>query len=81
MTLIVTQTISLAGAALILTAYVAAQLGWLRTEQPAYGVLNLVGAGLLTYVAVVESQIGFIVLEGVWTVVSAITLLRRRPAP
>jgi hypothetical protein len=71
-----TQIISLLGAALILAAYVAPQLGWMRPGSTAYNALNIVGSGLLAYVAIVESQYGFIALEGVWAVVSLYALLR-----
>ena len=70
------QIISLLGAALILAAYVAPQLGRMRPGSTAYNVLNLVGSALLAYVAIVESQYGFIALEGVWAVVSLYALLR-----
>lgn len=71
------QVISLIGAALILFAYASIQLGWLRSGQPLFNVLNLVGSAALTYVAVVESQLGFMVLEGTWAVLSAVALVRR----
>jgi hypothetical protein len=46
-------------------------------------VLNTVGAALLLVVAVASRQAGFILLEGVWTAISAAALwrlLRSRPA-
>jgi hypothetical protein len=74
------QIISLLGAALILVAYVAPQLGRMRPGSTVYNALNLVGSALLAYVAIVESQYGFIVLEAVWAVVSLYALLRPRAA-
>jgi hypothetical protein len=40
--------------------------------------MNLVGALLLTWIALVDSRWGFIVLEGTWALASIPPLLRRR---
>ena len=78
------QVISVMGAVLILTPFAASQLGRLKTSDLSYQVMNLIGAATLTAVAVLESQYGFILLEGVWTIMSAIGLrrviLQRQPA-
>lgn len=72
-----TQVVSIIGSILILGAYFALQRGMLRSEQRGYSVLNFVGAALLAWVAVVEWQIGFIVLEGTWALLSLPGMLRR----
>ena len=72
MTLI--DIIELVGAALILTAFAGAQRGRLDAHSVLYLVLNMVGAGLLTTAAAAHRSWGFLVLEGVWTVVSAVSL-------
>ncbi|RMH12664.1 MAG: hypothetical protein D6701_13235 [Gemmatimonadetes bacterium] len=77
------QTVSLIGAALVLAAYVANHRGWLTAEHRLYNALNLLGAGLLCWVAVVDRRAGFIVLEGIWAAVALPPLLglgRRRGA-
>ena len=74
------QIVSLVGSLLILAAYVAGQRGLMRPEQRTYVVLNFVGSVILTYVAIAEEQWGFLLLEGVWALVSGYTLLRP-PAP
>jgi len=72
------QLLSLTGAACILTAYVANQRGRLGPDRRLYSVLNLVGALLLLWVAIVDLRWGFILLEAVWAAVSIPPLLRPR---
>lgn len=64
------QVISVLGALAILGAFAANQLGWIRPSQLSYALANFVGAGILTVVAAVDRQIGFVVLQGAWTLVS-----------
>jgi hypothetical protein len=70
------QIVSVIGALLILAPFAASQLGRLKTSTLSYQLMNLVGAGILTAIAVLESQYGFILLEGVWTLMSLIGLRR-----
>ena len=64
------QVISVLGALAILGAYAANLLGWLGPANLSYSVANLIGSGILTFIAVVDQQLGFIILEGVWALVS-----------
>jgi hypothetical protein len=73
----VDQAVSVAGAIMILVAYTANQAGWLDRVHPAYSWLNLVGALILTIVAYRAQQWGFVLLEGVWTIVSVPPIFRR----
>ena len=70
------QAISIAGAVVILVAYGANQAGWLDRTRPLYSVLNLVGSVILTVVAYRSAQWGFVLLEGVWAVISVPPLIR-----
>lgn len=70
------QILSLLGAGLILGAYVANLRGWTGPQRVSYGLANLVGALILAWVAVVDRRAGFILLEGVWALVSVPPLLR-----
>jgi hypothetical protein len=70
------QVISVFGALAILGAYAADQLGWINPSRLSYSVANFIGAGILTFVAVVDEQIGFIVLQGAWTLVSLWGIVR-----
>jgi hypothetical protein len=64
------QAVSVLGALLILLAFAANQLGRVGTSDLSYQISNLVGSVILTTVAVIEAQLGFILLEGAWALVS-----------
>ena len=75
------QLVQIAGALAVLSAFVLAQAGRLTTDARTYLVLNLVGSGVLAVDAALGREWGFLLLEGVWAVVSGIALMRtvRRP--
>jgi hypothetical protein len=64
------QLVSMVGAVLILSGYLALQRGWLGRETRAYNALNFFGSALLAYAAVRNWNLGFIVLEGAWALLS-----------
>jgi len=64
------QIVSVIGSIIILGAYFALQRGLIRSDQRMYSAFNFFGAGLLAWVAVVEWQVGFILLEGTWALLS-----------
>jgi len=72
------QAVSFVGAMLILVAYVGHQMGWMDSRKAAYNLLNAVGSGILAYIAFHPFQLGFVVLETVWTLVSIYAWLRPR---
>lgn len=65
------QAVQIIGAMLILAAYVGAQQGRLKFDSAQFLGMNMVGAAILAVVAFVNRDIGFLLLEGVWTWVSA----------
>ena len=78
------QAISVLGALAILGAFAANMFGWIRPSNLLYSVANFLGSAVLTVVAVVDRQLGFILLEGTWAVVSlwgVYSALRGRHAP
>jgi hypothetical protein len=72
--------VQVGGSLLILVPFALAQLGRWRTDAPAYVWLNLVGSSVLALDAWHGGQWGFLLLEGVWALVSAWSLVRRAPA-
>jgi hypothetical protein len=74
--------VSLAGALLVLGAYIGNLFHWLDSDRATYAALNAVGSGLLGYVALKSSPLGLILIEVAWTLISLValgrSLLRRR---
>jgi hypothetical protein len=63
--------VQIAGAVLILVAFLASQSGRVETRSRAYLTLNLVGSVVLAYDALHGREWGFLLLESVWAAVSA----------
>lgn len=75
---VLTQVASFAGALMILVAYAGHQMGWMKSAKPIYNILNAVGSGILGYIAFDPFQLGFVVLEAAWVLISIWALWRHR---
>lgn len=69
------QLVQVAGSLLILAGFAAAQAGRLSIDSSLYLVLNFVGSAILAVLAWIDQQWGFLLLEGVWAVVSLWSLI------
>ena len=72
------QIVSFAAALLILIAYVGHQMKWMDSRGVVYNVFNALGSAILAYIAFHPFQVGFVVLESVWALISVYALLRPR---
>jgi len=70
------QLVQIAGSLLILTAFAASQAGRLPIDSQLYLVLNFVGSAILAVLAWIDQQWGFLLLEGVWALVSLYSLVQ-----
>jgi len=70
------QIISVVGALCCLVPFVALQFKRMNSTDILYTSLNFVGSTVLTIVAIIDVQYGFILLEGVWAIVSAVGVFR-----
>ena len=77
----IVQAVSLVAACIVLVAFYMQQQGrWTATER-RYLACNFVGTAVLTVVAWIGSQWGFVLIEAIWALVSLRGLLRSpRPA-
>lgn len=75
------QIIQVIGSLFILSGFALAQWGILDQKSRWYLVVNLIGSATLAVNAFYEEQWGFLLLEGVWAIVSAFSLVGvlRRP--
>ena len=70
------QVVQIIGALMILAGFAGLQLGRISAVSLTYLWLNLIGAIILAVLAFVEEQWGFLLLEGVWSLVSAWSLVQ-----
>lgn len=73
---VTTIALEFAGALGILVPFALFQLGRTSQHSGLYLWLNLAGSSLLTAVALVRDQWGFLILQAVWTVVTAWSLVK-----
>ncbi|HET7071927.1 MAG TPA: hypothetical protein VFI40_13965 [Nocardioides sp.] len=75
--LVMYDFVQITGSLLILTAFVAALDGRMKQSSYRYLAANAIGSVALTGTAVVSHEWGFILLEGVWAIVSGYSIVRK----
>lgn len=60
----------------ILLAYILNVIGKIKSNDLIFILLNLIGAGMACFASVLMKYVPFIILEGVWTIVSLISLIK-----
>ena len=60
----------------ILLAYILSLLGKIKKRDLVFILLNFIGASMACLASVLMEYIPFIILEGVWAIVSLISLIK-----
>ena len=71
------QVVQIVGALLILAGFVLSQRNLLDADSYVYLALNLAGGAILAVLAFQSQRWGFVLLEGVWTLVALVGLIAR----
>ncbi len=64
------------GVFILIIAFVLNLVNKISRESIIYILMNIIGAGLACYASYLIHYVPFIILEGVWTIVSVIALLK-----
>lgn len=64
------------GVGLILLAYFCNIFSFIPKEGKLFFLMNIIGAGLACYASLLINYWPFVILEGVWTLVSVIGLIK-----
>jgi hypothetical protein len=70
--------IGTAGVTILLLAYLLLLIKVVSASSKVYIWMNIIGAGLSTLASLFLKYLPFVILEGVWTLVSVIALLKTR---
>ncbi len=64
------------GVSILLIAFVLNLLKIIRTDSLIYGLLNFAGAGIACIASYLIPYFPFVILEGVWTVLSVVAIVK-----
>ena len=72
------MVVQILGSLCVLVPFVLVQLGRMSSTSPRYVWLNLIGSTVLAVEAAIGRDWGFLLLEGVWALVSLRSLAKAR---
>lgn len=70
------QAVQMVGALIVLTGFIANQRFGLSSDSVWFLLANLVGTAILAVVAGMNGDLGFLLLEGVWAIVSFVSIVQ-----
>jgi hypothetical protein len=73
----IVDVIGIIGVAMLLLAYFLNLFDMIKKNGHLYVWMNFAGAGLSCFASVLLNYIPFILLEGIWSVVSAVAIIRK----
>jgi hypothetical protein len=71
-----TQSLGSFGVGILLIAFILNLLKVIRTDSILYGFLNFAGAAIACYASYLIPYFPFVILEGVWTILSLVSLIK-----
>lgn len=72
-----TDWLGFIGVAMILLAYILNVTKRVSITDNSFILLNLIGAGIACFASVLLNYVPFIILEGVWTLISLMSLVKK----
>jgi len=69
------------GVGIVLLAYFLNNFSLIKRNGNLYYVLNVIGGGVSCYAAVLINFMPFVILEGIWTILSGVSLFQNIKKP
>jgi D-alanyl-lipoteichoic acid acyltransferase DltB (MBOAT superfamily) len=69
------------GVGIVLIAYFLNNFSLIKRNGNLYYVLNVIGGGISCYAAVLINFMPFVILEGIWTLLSGVSLFQNIKKP
>jgi hypothetical protein len=70
------DSIGAIGVGIILIAYFLNNFSFIKRNGNLYYIMNIIGASIACYTSLLINYIPFVILEGVWALISVISLVK-----